>query len=177
MTLLNKAMDFYLKCSNCFCPYNMFLSYTDHHCSLQSFVSPKPSLIVVQMFFKGLPSSWWTRTFHVLPRIIVGGHKLQSHFILVAERRAWTLHLLLLCQLFSAARGCVWNFICSMEEWIVHLEKDRGSCHNDASKTTGYLLSKYEYCEKTNGPLMMKFANILWERFPLQDLLFLFLTW
>lgn len=93
-----------------------FVQHWSLFLSTNSLCPPKPSLIVVQMFFTGLSASWWTRTFNVLPRLIIRGHKLQSHFVLIAERRAQTLHVLLLCQLFSAARGCVWNFICSMEE-------------------------------------------------------------
>lgn len=137
----------------------LFLSNTGVHCSLLL------SLIVVQVFFKRLPPGWWTSTFYVLSMLIFRGHKLQSHFVLIAERRARTSHVLLLCQLFSAARGCVWNFICSMEEWIVHLEKDRGRNFTSRctwmltsqwcySKTTRYLESKSEFCDKTKGSLM-----------------------
>lgn len=83
---------------------------------------PKCS-VVVEMFCQGWPLGRWGRTFGVLVRLIIRGDELQSHFILIAERRAWALNVLLLGQLFSAAWRCVRDFICPVEEWVVNLEK------------------------------------------------------
>lgn len=81
--------------------------------------------VVVEMFCQRLSSGWWGGTLRVLDRLIIRGHELQSHFILIAERWAWTLNVLLLSQLFSTAWRCVWNFICPMEERVIHLGKKK----------------------------------------------------
>lgn len=92
-------MNFYLKWSNYSCPSNPFFCPTLVFIVLYQvfFFFFQPGLIVVQMFFKRLPPGWWTGTFYVLSRLIIRGHKFQSYFVLIAERRARTLHVLLLC--------------------------------------------------------------------------------
>lgn len=86
-------------------------------------------LVVVEMFCQRLPSGWRGGTLRVLVRLIIGGYELQSHFVFIAEWWARALNVLLLCKLFSAAWRCGWDFICPMEERVVHLVKGQKTRH------------------------------------------------